>query len=435
MKRWNVCVILSIWGIIGFPGTQQSVSAATLHVILAGDTQDEYIGPAVSLDLEEFRQELQVIAEATGMLVRRVEFTGSGLRKRPLMDAVGGLRPAPDDAVLFYFSGHGFSLQSKDRWPYMAFLDDEALDAKWVFDQLLATGPRLLLVLSDSCNNVIPDAYAPDVSLGRQLKRSLGSQENYRTLFLEARGAILASSSRHNEYSSTLKNGSAFTRQFFSALRSAVAASRAPTWADVMDAAVRPIWIEGEYQHPQYVEVEIEAARPTPVPPTATPIPTATPTPTRRQPGTAPTPVIHRVPNIRVPEIFPPAPSPTPTASPTPTPAPRATAFPVRPSRDAGASPGHEGQINCEYAETTLWIDLYGTDNVLQFAPAPDQNGHVGKHILRDRLKDYIAYLTPGDRAEVYIYGERNELLIPHDLSLCVYYEDRGSGNRVRIEE
>ncbi len=116
----NVCFALCLlW-------SGHDAPAATLHAILAGDTLDEYIGPAVTLDIEQFRQELQTIAESTGMLVRRVELTGTQLRKSALMDTVSGLRPAADDAVLFYFSGHGFSLQAKDEWPYM---DSSSLQA------------------------------------------------------------------------------------------------------------------------------------------------------------------------------------------------------------------------------------------------------------------------------------------------------------------
>ncbi len=425
----------------------RDVTAATLHAILAGDTLDEYIGPAVTLDIEQFRQELQTIAESTGMLVRRVELIGTQLSKSALMDTVSGLRPAADDAVLFYFSGHGFSLQTKDEWPYMAMPRDEALDERWVFDTLAAAQPRLLVVLSDSCNNVIPEAYAPDISLGPRSKRSGYAQENYQTLFLHARGAILASSSRHNEVSSTLKNGSAFTRQFFSALHSTVAQSRQSTWKAVMDTAIRPIWIEDQYQHPQYAAMPLASApvQPTPtvpVPPTATPtptprpqqqpvFPTATPTPRPRReptyPAATPTPILRRVPGIHVPDLQPPEPSPTPTPSPTSTPTP---IWP--PAEESGSQ--RRGQFDCEYAETALSIELFGSENLLRFVVAADE-GHTGMYKLRDRLQEYTVHLAPGKRATVYLHGERNEMLIPHDLSLCVYYEDMGRHNAVYIKE
>jgi hypothetical protein len=411
----NVCVtVCLVW--LGLP-----VSAATLHAILAGNTLDDYIGPAVTQDLEQFRQELQIIAEATEMLVRRVELTGTQLRKSTLIDTISGLQPAPDDAVLFYFSGHGFSLQAKDKWPYMAMLDDEALDEKWVFDTLAATQPRLLLAIADSCNNLIPEAYAPDVSVERRFKRSGDARENYRALFLHARGAILASSSQHNEVSSTLKNGSAFTRQFFSALHNAVASSRQATWQDVMDAAIRPILIEGQYQHPQYVEMPIGAglaqATPTmPIPPTATP-----------------TPILWRIPDINVPDLATPEPSPTPRPRPTPTPHLTPVPTPFGPLHEEPLSP-YRGQFDCEYAEMVLEIELYGSDNLLRFVVAEDE-GLTGTYTLRDRLKEFTVYLAPGKRATVYLHGERNELLIPHDLSLCVYYEDTGVQNRVYIRE
>lgn len=430
----NVCVaVCLLWPV-------HDVAAATLHAILAGDTLDEYIGPAVTLDIEQFRQELQTIAESTGMLVRRVELIGTQLSKSALMDTVSGLRPAADDAVLFYFSGHGFSLQSKDEWPYMALLHDEALDERWVFDTLAAAQPRLLVVLSDSCNNVIPEAYAPNISLGRQLKRSGHARWNYQALFLHARGGILASSSRHNEVSSTLKNGSAFTQQFFAALRNTVAQSRQSTWKDVMDVAVRPIQIEDQYQHPQYAAMPLASApaQPTPtvpIPSTPTPRPrqepTVTPTPRPRRepvfPAATPTPTFRRMPGLHVPDLQPPAPSPTPTPLPTSTPIP---GWP--PAEEPGFQ--GRGQFDCEYAETALSIELHGSENLLRFVVAADE-GHTGNYKLRDRLQEYTVRLAPGKRATVYLHGERNEMLIPHDLSLCVYYEDLGLHNAVYIKE
>ncbi len=448
MKRYRTTQILLLSicfaGCLLWPGRQ--VSAATLHAILAANTLDEYIGPAVTQDIEQVRQELQTIAESTGMLVRRVELTGTQLRKAALMDTISGLQPAPDDAVLFYFSGHGFSLQSKDAWPYMSMLSDEALDQKWVFDTLAAMQPRLLLVISDSCNNVIPEAYAPDTSLGRQFKAAGDARENYQALFLHARGAILASSSQHDEVSSTFTNGSAFTQQFFAALHNAVARSQQPTWKNVMEAAIQPIWVDGQYQHPQYEEISAWTgpSQATPTPPT---LPTATPTPILRTepvfPRATPTPILRQVPDIRVPDVTTPEPSPTPrptrvprsTPTPYPTPTPRSTQSPtpVLPPRE---EPGFQnsGQIDCEHAETVLSIELYGSENLLRFVVAADE-GNTGTHRLRDRLQEYTVYLALGKRATVYLHGERNELLIPHDLSLCVYYEDLGRHNSVQIKE
>ena len=447
MKRYFLTQILlvSIWCATWLCWPGQAALATTLHAILAGNTLDTYIGQAVTQDIEQFQQELQTIAKATGMRVRRVELTGTQLRKATLMDTISGLRPNADDVVIFYFSGHGFSLRGKDQWPYMSMLDDEALDEKWVFDTLAALRPRLLMVFADSCNNVIPEAYAPDISLSRQFKVAGNVQENYQALFLHARGAILASSSQHNEVSSSFKNGSAFTLQFFSALRNAVTWTRKPTWKEVMEAATRPMWIEGQYQHPQYVEIprSSESVRVTPtmpVSPTATPtpvprltpaFPTATPTPRLQQPPAfpmaTPTPIRHRVPDIQVPDLSTPTPSPTPTPNIPPTPTP---------SRVRREEPDrqYQGQIDCEHAETVLDIELYGWDNLLRFVIA-DDDGHRGSYRLRDRLKEYTVFLAPGKRAVVYLHGERNELLIPHDLSLCVHYEDLGVNNSVYIHE
>jgi hypothetical protein len=397
------------------------VSAATLHAIIVCNTVDEYIGAAVALDLEQMRQEIQTIARYTGMPLQLTELAGATLNRTAVMNAVNGLQPAADDAVIFYFSGHGFSLQTKDPWPYMEMLQDEALDEKWVFDTLLTKQPRLLLVLSDSCNNVIPEIYAPDTGMKRQLKAGGNVQANYQALFLHARGAFLASSSRHDEASSTFSNGSAFTLQFLSALQNAMMFSQQPTWQNVMEVAIQPILVEGEYQHPQYAEITLPAET-VPALPTASPVFTVTPTPFLQSPPQRP------LPWTRVPQL---ASTPTPH----PIPAPRSTATPA-PSPQPTALPRATdlSQTDCEQAESVLTIQLYGTDNLLRFVLVTDA-GHTGEYTLRDRFQEYTAQLAVGKRATVYLHGERNEMVIPHELSLCVYYEDTGAENKVYIKE
>lgn len=222
----------------------------TIHGIIVATTLDESIGDSVAKDRDLLTKELEKVSRLTEMELNLKIIDGNRVRKEVLAKAVLDLNPAPEDVVFFYFSGHGFRTDSKEsQWPNMVMYDDESLDLYWIFQALNNKKPRMLFTFSDSCNNVLPDEYAPTPPALRASR--VMEKEGYVRLFKEYSGSIIASSSIPGEYSMGYSNGGAYTTQFLDVLHTLVK-SGTPSWTMVMDKSISPIDYGSGTQHPQY---------------------------------------------------------------------------------------------------------------------------------------------------------------------------------------
>ena len=223
--------------------------SAALHVILVGDTVDPNIGNGDKLDLDLMKALVTDASRNTGMRLNLKVFDDSIVRSS-IMSAIHSLNPGNNDTVIFFYTGHGYRMNSmRTKWPAMALKEGgrtAGLDQKWVYDTLKAKNPRLLIVMSDACNNVVADgAIDTKISLrsGQELK------ESYTKLFMKDSGSILASSSIPGQYSYSGNTGSQFTVSFINTIRSALSTNN-PSWDSVMRKASVPLY--GGRQQPQY---------------------------------------------------------------------------------------------------------------------------------------------------------------------------------------
>ncbi|MBT3361229.1 MAG: caspase family protein [Rhodospirillales bacterium] len=209
--------------------------AANLHAIFVIDTDDKNIGQMVARDLGIIGDEVQRIAQATGLtLVDRV-YKGRDFTIENVKGAVNSVAPGPDDVVFFYYSGHGFRTPpKKSDWPYFFFHSDRAIDFGWVADTLRSKGARLAISLVDACNNVV------NVNVREEQKGIPASASKaaagYKELFLGYKGYVTGASSIPGETSTATGSGSLFTLSFLKALRNEVAQGQ-PGWKSLMDNA------------------------------------------------------------------------------------------------------------------------------------------------------------------------------------------------------
>ncbi len=223
--------------------------SAALHVILVGDTVDPNIGNGDRLDLNLMKTLVNDAARNTGMRLNLKVFDDSIVRSQ-IMSSIHSLNPGSNDTVIFFYTGHGYRMNSmRTKWPAMALKEGgrtAGLDQKWVFDTLKAKNPRLLIVMADACNNVVAEgAIDTKISLrsGKELK------ESYVKLFMKDSGSVLASSSIPGQYSYSGSTGSQFTVSFINNLRSALTSAN-PSWEGVMRKAAVPLY--GGRQQPQF---------------------------------------------------------------------------------------------------------------------------------------------------------------------------------------
>jgi hypothetical protein len=227
-----------------------SRSPSTLHAIIIADTNNETVGKSVQIDMKNINRLLESIVGNTKLRLETQSISGNQLNRENVTQAVNKLRVKPDDMVFFYYSGHGANTEKGSEWPSM-LINNKLTSLDAIISQLSMKKPRFLMVLSDSCNNFISN-----ISGSKSPTRNRPKPANYRQLFLNYRGYIIASSSIPGQRSwGNNHTGGLFTYAFISSL------NKNYDWNQIMQEATKPHTIytlrRRNIQQPQYT-IEIE---------------------------------------------------------------------------------------------------------------------------------------------------------------------------------
>jgi len=251
------------------------VQAATLHVVLVGDTNDDNIGRSVEVDLVNLRKLVGTITENTGLTANLQTFQGNQLGVKEnstdqIKQALQTLNVGPQDVVMFYYSGHGGRKRDQEsKWPLLAVAGsatrlNQMLDLNWVINTLQQMRPRLWIAIADACNSVVDRLpYLP--------AKAIKNPDHYKKLFLDYQGHIIASSSKAGQYSyGSAEVGGLYTHIWLDNLNQELsAATSTPDWKALMQRADKPIRLSqaNKVQQPQS-EVQVTLAPLPPLPAT-----------------------------------------------------------------------------------------------------------------------------------------------------------------------
>lgn len=238
----------------------QTLYAATLHLVLVGDTNDNKIGKSVNLDIGEMEKFMGVVRVNTNLVLKQTKLVGADLSKnkgyKAVRNAVLNLSVNNDDVVVFYYSGHGGRFESdKSRWPSLAVegvytRSEYLLPLDWVVKTLQDKKPRFFMAIADACNSIVGSARYSRTPSTR------GAANAFQKLFLGYKGHIIASGSIPKQYSfGEPSSGGLFTNQLMAALSNAVNSSSNLNWEDIMKNATKPIKVNSptqKVQNPQY---------------------------------------------------------------------------------------------------------------------------------------------------------------------------------------
>jgi hypothetical protein len=185
----------------------------TLHLIYTANAYPSdsiYLGCQVDeRNTEELFTEIGKVATENGHDLR-VRHHRPDYDKQSLLQFLQGLTPAPDDAVVFMFSGHGLEDPDDGHWPLLYYCDEPdaggfdfprcGLSLRRVHELLRSTGVRMSLTVASSCNHdpLLEDHEQRVRSLeaGGGLEEAGGGSSYEFGLFTDFRGHILASASK-----------------------------------------------------------------------------------------------------------------------------------------------------------------------------------------------------------------------------------------------
>jgi len=214
-----------------------SAFGASLHGFLVIDTFADLLQEATKADYRNLSTILGEAASQTGLTYRETLLTGSDLSKKNIVKTLSRLEIGPDDAVVFYFTGHGYRTPGKkDPWPFLLLTyDRKGIDFHTLSNLLIQKNPRFLLAIAECCNNYI-SYLSPFSEFSRKSHKKKRVKKNFHKLFLETDAWILVSSSTQGEYAWAYPTkGSLFSLRFLNVIRKEVKYHNDTDWGVILE--------------------------------------------------------------------------------------------------------------------------------------------------------------------------------------------------------
>ncbi len=227
----------------------QFASAQKLHKIIFAATDDKRIGSSVKVDNDNAINEIDAIAGYIGYEVVDYVYNGSRCTKENLLTVLNGLNCSSQDIVFFYYSGHGVHPDGalEDKFPQMCLntnIESMFVPVRQVEDILKTKPQKLRIIITDCCNNKNSSVTVKNIMDGGKgatiVKGSVA--DNYRRLFVNARGKVMATSSEVGQTSGCAyfqdgsDAGGIYSFFFWGLLQKYCEETTAPTWATIINS-------------------------------------------------------------------------------------------------------------------------------------------------------------------------------------------------------
>ena len=124
-----------------------------VHVLLVGDTNDPKIGHSAGVDLDNLAGLFRQLLPESRLQMQILR--GDEVNKASILQRINAVRPTADDAFVFIWTGHG---AYNNGGHYFSLPNGDGLYRRDVLTAMRLFGPRLVVLLSGSCNEI---SYAP----------------------------------------------------------------------------------------------------------------------------------------------------------------------------------------------------------------------------------------------------------------------------------
>ena len=194
-----------------------------LFLLLVANTEDISIGSTCVIDKDATYSSFSQVAEYLGIQFIPNVIFGKNFSKKTVEASIEKLAPSPNDIVVFYYSGHGFSnVNDRYSFPFLDLRDksyqnyggEYTMNMEDIFKTIKSKGARLNLVLSDCCNADPSVSNIISTNVASTRSSSIGwNLKNCSSLFLNnQRASILMTAASKGELSAGNNNtGGIFT--------------------------------------------------------------------------------------------------------------------------------------------------------------------------------------------------------------------------------
>lgn len=213
-----------------------------MHVIGFGATNDTTIGEGCAIDIYTCFTQLGVVASSIGYDIEYYGGVGDDCNKTYLQKCLNSISCGNEDIVFFYYTGHGArEFGDTSKFPQMCLNAENKsgyVSVQSVIDNLRKSNARLKIVLTDCCNMPRSATIGKTQQIGESyVTTEVKKENNYKELFVSVKGMVAVTSSSVGEYSISGKNGSIFSRAFYSALDDIVTSAepKNATWKNLLE--------------------------------------------------------------------------------------------------------------------------------------------------------------------------------------------------------
>lgn len=191
---------------------------------IVANSNDQDIGYSCKKDMERMVQAFEDINDF-------MEFTdidldtisGSRYNIENVKKMIRDIKPAKNDIVVFYYSGHGFN--DKGDYPFIELrngkgkLKENSLNIKDIYDSICNKPGRVKLVISDCCNAAPEDSNAKGFWQFAPVRGDVdGSKENYLKLLCNPMSVLITAAEKGQKATSNDRHGGYFSECFLKVL-------------------------------------------------------------------------------------------------------------------------------------------------------------------------------------------------------------------------
>jgi len=224
-----------------------SSAGITIHLILVAATSDTSIGASVEKDMNNFYSEVNKVTDALNARLSYKLISGANFGKMNVENALSDLKPGPNDIVIFYYSGHGYTFDDMPDQPYPQLSlkrpgsnDNGAsatINAYDIYSIIKNKNARLNLILADCCNSFYGLPKPKRESFARTAASSLALNKTFcDKLFVQSHGSIIAAAAKKGQFAfGNSEIGGFFTSNLTTAMEKYLGFtySATPSWNDI----------------------------------------------------------------------------------------------------------------------------------------------------------------------------------------------------------